>query len=126
VPLAAFVQFGDVAMVSVTRMRRGVSPFKGGTDHTSHRLVRAGLHPWAMLGVVGLASGVCGGLAMALAWTAPPPAVEIAVVVLAGVLVLGFETVIALRVPFENPAVASMPAAQPEVAAVAKPVATGR
>jgi UDP-GlcNAc:undecaprenyl-phosphate/decaprenyl-phosphate GlcNAc-1-phosphate transferase len=102
IPLAAFVQFGDVAMVSVTRIRRGVSPFQGGTDHTSHRLVRAGLHPWAMLGVVGFASGICGSLAVALALIAPDPIVEVAVVVVAGVLVLGFETVIALRIPFQS------------------------
>jgi UDP-GlcNAc:undecaprenyl-phosphate GlcNAc-1-phosphate transferase len=112
IPLAAFLQFGDVAMVSVTRMRRGVSPFQGGTDHTSHRLVRAGLHPWEMLGVVGLASGVCGGLAVALAWLAPDPVIEIVVVVVAGVLVLGFETIVALRVPFETPVVAAASAAQ--------------
>ncbi|MGD0018341.1 MAG: MraY family glycosyltransferase [Candidatus Limnocylindrales bacterium] len=107
IPLAAFVQFGDVAMVSVTRIRRGVSPFLGGTDHTSHRLVRAGLRPWEMLGVVGLASGVCGGLAMLLAWLAPSPMIEIIVVAAAGVLVLGFETIVALRVPFENPVAAA-------------------
>ena len=102
VPLAAFVQFGDVAMVSVTRIRRGVSPFTGGTDHTSHRLVRAGLNPWGMLAVVGLASGVCGGLAVLLTWLAPAPAVEIAAVIVAGILVLGFESIVALRIPFEN------------------------
>ena len=110
VPLAAFVQFGDVAMVSVTRMRRGVSPFKGGTDHTSHRLVRAGLRPWGMLAVVGLASGVCGGLAMLLAWLAPAPLIEVVVVAAAGVLVLGFETIVALRVPFENSAASAQTA----------------
>jgi UDP-GlcNAc:undecaprenyl-phosphate/decaprenyl-phosphate GlcNAc-1-phosphate transferase len=119
VPLAAFVQFGDVAMVSVTRIRRGVSPFKGGTDHTSHRLVRAGLNPWGMLGVVGLASGVCGGLAMLLAWMAPPPMVEIVVVAVAGVMVLGFETIIALHMPFEPPLPAA-PTAPPAAVAAAK------
>jgi UDP-GlcNAc:undecaprenyl-phosphate GlcNAc-1-phosphate transferase len=103
VPLAAFVQFGDVAMVSVTRIRRGVSPFKGGTDHTSHRLVRAGLDPWEMLVAVGFASFACGGLAVLLVLLAPPPAIEIAIVAIAGFLVLGFETVVALRVPFESP-----------------------
>jgi UDP-GlcNAc:undecaprenyl-phosphate GlcNAc-1-phosphate transferase len=127
VPLAAFVQFGDVAMVSVTRMRRGVSPFMGGTDHTSHRLVRAGLQPWQMLVVVGLASGVCGGLAMLLAWLAPPPVVEIAVVAVAGVVVLGFESIVALRIPFQNPAVAvAQPAAPVSAEAAGEPVGTGR
>jgi UDP-GlcNAc:undecaprenyl-phosphate/decaprenyl-phosphate GlcNAc-1-phosphate transferase len=119
VPLAAFVQFGDVAMVSVTRIRRGVSPFKGGTDHTSHRLVRAGLNPWSMLGVVGLASGVCGGLAMILAWLAPPPIIEIVVVAVAGVVVLGFETAIALHMPF-RPAAPPAAAVSQAAAAAAK------
>lgn len=126
IPLAAFVQFGDVAMVSVTRMRRGVSPFMGGTDHTSHRLVRAGLRPWEMLGVVGLASGVCGGLAMLLAWLAPDPMIEIVVVAAAGVLVLGFETVVALRIPFENPAAAADTPAQAASAVTAKAAGSSR
>ena len=53
--------------------------------------------------MVGLASGVCGGLAMLLAWLAPAPAIEIVVVVVAGVVVLGLEMIVALRIPFENP-----------------------
>ena len=125
IPLAAFVQFGDVAMVSVTRIRRGVSPFQGGTDHTSHRLVRAGLRPWEMLGVVGLASGVCGGLAVLLAWLAPDPLIEIAVVAAAGVLVLGFETVVALRAPFEAPVVTAGSIAQVAGAVTASKTAGG-
>ncbi len=125
IPLAAFVQFGDVAMVSVTRMRRGCSPFRGGTDHTSHRLVRAGLHPWEMLGVVALASAVCGGLAVLLTWLAPAPLVEIAIVAAAGVVVLGFETVVALRVPFETAAVLSDDCAPVAIPAVAAESASG-
>jgi UDP-GlcNAc:undecaprenyl-phosphate GlcNAc-1-phosphate transferase len=117
IPLAAFVQFGDVAMVSVTRLRRGVSPFTGGTDHTSHRLVRAGLQPWEMLVVVGLASAVCGGLAVVLSWLAPDPMLEIAVVALAGFMVLGFETAIALRVPFTPQPAVPLPVATPAPAA---------
>ncbi len=38
-----FVALFDTALVMVTRMIRGVSPFSGGTDHTSHRLVALGL-----------------------------------------------------------------------------------
>jgi UDP-GlcNAc:undecaprenyl-phosphate GlcNAc-1-phosphate transferase len=117
IPLAAFVQFGDVAMVSVTRLRRGVSPFTGGTDHTSHRLVRAGLQPWEMLVVVGLASAVCGGLAVVLSWLAPDPMLEVAVVALAGFMVLGFETAIALRVPFTPQPAVPLPVATPAPAA---------
>ncbi len=33
----------DTALVSITRLLRGQSPAKGGTDHTSHRLVAFGL-----------------------------------------------------------------------------------
>lgn len=125
VPLAAFVQFGDVAMVSVTRLRRGVSPFTGGTDHTAHRLRRAGLNPWGMLGVVALASGVCGLLSIMLGWLAPDPMIEIVMVAMAGVIVLSFETIVALIVPFQrtqpaDPAVPNGAALSPaEVAASA-------
>jgi UDP-GlcNAc:undecaprenyl-phosphate GlcNAc-1-phosphate transferase len=125
IPLAAFVQFGDVAMVSVTRMRRGCSPFRGGTDHTSHRLRRAGLDPWQMLGVVGFASGVCGGLAMLLAWLAPAPLIEIVVVVVAGFVVLGIESIIALRIPFENPVATAEPATTAASASTATEAASG-
>ncbi len=125
IPLAAFLQFGDVAMVTVTRMRRGQSPFQGGVDHTSHRLVRAGLEPSEMLLVVGLASGFCGGLAVLLSWLAPPPLLELVVVAAAGLLVLGFETVIAWRVPHvpvhkPAPAADSGVAAEPVVAPITR------
>jgi UDP-GlcNAc:undecaprenyl-phosphate GlcNAc-1-phosphate transferase len=33
----------DTTMVTISRLRRGVSPGKGGKDHTSHRLVAAGM-----------------------------------------------------------------------------------
>jgi UDP-GlcNAc:undecaprenyl-phosphate GlcNAc-1-phosphate transferase len=113
IPLAAFVQFGDVAMVSITRIRRGESPFQGGVDHTSHRLVRAGLQPLEMLVVVGLVSLSCGSLAVLLSWLAPPPALEVGVVVVAGLLVLGLETVIAWRVPHSGTDPTKAPTAAP-------------
>jgi UDP-GlcNAc:undecaprenyl-phosphate GlcNAc-1-phosphate transferase len=52
-PLPWAMQLGDLAMVSVTRLRRGESPIRGGTDHTSHRLLNAGLSDRGMLLVVG-------------------------------------------------------------------------
>lgn len=33
----------DTSVAVLTRLRRGISPFQGGRDHLSHRLVRAGL-----------------------------------------------------------------------------------
>jgi UDP-GlcNAc:undecaprenyl-phosphate/decaprenyl-phosphate GlcNAc-1-phosphate transferase len=100
IPLACFVQLGDVALVSVTRVRRGVSPFSGGTDHTSHRLVRAGFGPWGMLGLLTLAAAGCGGLAVLLTGLAPGGIVEIAVVTLAGCVVLALEGLVAWWLPY--------------------------
>ncbi len=42
-PLVLLVPIVDTAFVTVTRIARGVSPFRGGKDHLSHRLHRAGL-----------------------------------------------------------------------------------
>jgi UDP-GlcNAc:undecaprenyl-phosphate GlcNAc-1-phosphate transferase len=117
-PATCLLQLGDVAMVSVTRIRRGVSPFVGGTDHTSHRLVRAGLGSWGMLGTLTAASGACGVVAIFLAWRAPQPIVTVAVVVLAGVAVLAFEALVAVRFPFgeETPAESASPLLQTSIA----------
>jgi len=53
-------QLADVATVTVSRLVRRRPIFRGGTDHLSHRLVRAGFPvPKAVLVLV-LASAVCG------------------------------------------------------------------
>lgn len=53
----------DTSVAVLTRLRRGVSPFQGGRDHLSHRLVRAGLSRpvaavtlWALSGVFAFAA----------------------------------------------------------------------
>lgn len=57
----------DAATVTVSRLRRRRPVFRGGTDHLSHRLVRAGFPvPQAVLALV-LASGVCGVASLLLA-----------------------------------------------------------
>jgi UDP-GlcNAc:undecaprenyl-phosphate GlcNAc-1-phosphate transferase len=62
------VPLADVATVTVSRLRRGRPIFRGGTDHLSHRLVRAGFTvPQAVLALV-LASGVCGVASLLLAY----------------------------------------------------------
>jgi UDP-GlcNAc:undecaprenyl-phosphate GlcNAc-1-phosphate transferase len=33
----------DTSVAVISRVRRGISPFQGGQDHLSHRLMRAGL-----------------------------------------------------------------------------------
>jgi UDP-GlcNAc:undecaprenyl-phosphate GlcNAc-1-phosphate transferase len=69
-PLAVLfaVPLADAATVTVSRLRRGRPIFRGGTDHLSHRLVRAGFTvPQAVLALV-LASGVCGVASLLLAY----------------------------------------------------------
>jgi UDP-GlcNAc:undecaprenyl-phosphate GlcNAc-1-phosphate transferase len=62
------VPLADAATVTVSRLRRGRPVFRGGTDHLSHRLVRAGFTvPQAVLALV-LASGVCGVASLLLAY----------------------------------------------------------
>jgi UDP-GlcNAc:undecaprenyl-phosphate GlcNAc-1-phosphate transferase len=64
--LVLAVPLFDLALVSVSRVRRGVNPFTtAGTDHLSHRLATAGLsHRQAAVAVYCLATG-CGLLGVA-------------------------------------------------------------
>ena len=53
VPLVALsVPIFDTALVTVTRVLDGRSPFRGGADHASHRLVRLGLRVPTAVGLV--------------------------------------------------------------------------
>jgi UDP-GlcNAc:undecaprenyl-phosphate GlcNAc-1-phosphate transferase len=56
----------DTALVSVTRLARHVSPFQGGQDHTSHRLVRLGLPVPAAVGLLYGVDVVLGGAAIGM------------------------------------------------------------
>lgn len=67
-PLAILfaVPLVDTATVSVSRLRRGRPLFRGGLDHLSHRIVRAG---WPVPGAVALlmlGSAVCGAASLLL------------------------------------------------------------
>jgi UDP-GlcNAc:undecaprenyl-phosphate GlcNAc-1-phosphate transferase len=67
IPLAWSFQVGDLVMVFVTRLRRHASPFQGDVDHTSHRLMSAGLGPVAMLAALSLGAAAVGAVAVAAA-----------------------------------------------------------
>jgi UDP-GlcNAc:undecaprenyl-phosphate GlcNAc-1-phosphate transferase len=54
----------DTALVTVARIRHGISPFQGGRDHTSHRLVRIGLPVPIAVGIIALASLAHGWVAL--------------------------------------------------------------
>jgi UDP-GlcNAc:undecaprenyl-phosphate GlcNAc-1-phosphate transferase len=67
-PLILLVPIADTAFVAITRVARGVSPFKGGKDHLSHRLNRAGV-PVPVIAVLFSALTAALGL---VAWLAGP------------------------------------------------------
>jgi len=50
----------DVATVTISRRRRGRPILRGGTDHLSHRLCRYGMSVPGAVGLLVLASAVCG------------------------------------------------------------------
>lgn len=79
----------DTALVTVSRARRRRSPFQGGSDHTSHRLVQLGLsHARAVLTIYVTAT-VLGALAISLTRAHPLTAnLSFVGVVLAGVVLL--------------------------------------
>jgi UDP-GlcNAc:undecaprenyl-phosphate GlcNAc-1-phosphate transferase len=52
----------DISLVTFSRLRRGISPLRGGKDHTSHRLVTLGLTKREAVLVIYI---VCGALGMA-------------------------------------------------------------
>ena len=50
----------DTTMVFISRMRRGVSFFRGGVDHTTHRLSRYGMDKLSVALTVSLITGALG------------------------------------------------------------------
>jgi len=98
--LAVIAQLVDVALVVISRVRRGRSPFQGGTDHTSHRLLRAGLGAGGMLGaivVVASALAFIGLLAGSLAARGALPGLLLAGAAVG--LAIAVEIVLAHRLP---------------------------
>lgn len=81
----------DTTLVTLSRLRRGRSPFQGGSDHTSHRLTQLGLSkPRAVLTLY-VAAGVLGALAILLTRLEPLQAnVAFWVLILAGLVTLAF------------------------------------
>lgn len=54
----------DVTMVFISRLRRRISPLRGGIDHSSHRLARLGLGPLGATLSLDLISGTLGMIAV--------------------------------------------------------------
>lgn len=56
----------DTTLVTISRLRHGRSPFQGGRDHLSHRLVRVGIPVPAAVVLIYTAAAGMGGLALVL------------------------------------------------------------
>jgi len=75
VPIAVMaVPIIDALLVSVSRVRRGLSPIRPGKDHTSHRLVSIGIPPRAAVGLIYFASASCGWLGVIIVHSRPATA----------------------------------------------------
>jgi UDP-GlcNAc:undecaprenyl-phosphate GlcNAc-1-phosphate transferase len=59
----------DTTVAVISRLRRHISPFQGGQDHLSHRLIRAGLSRKQAAISLWLLSGVYGALAILISKT---------------------------------------------------------
>jgi UDP-GlcNAc:undecaprenyl-phosphate GlcNAc-1-phosphate transferase len=84
----------DTSLVVFTRLREGRSPFKGATDHTSHRLVAMGLHPRAAVINLYVACFLLGISALVIS-QAP---VEVALPIGAGIAIIGVGCFIILEI----------------------------
>jgi len=56
----------DTTLVVVSRIRRGVSPFEGGKDHLSHRLMRLGVTVRRGVSIILLSATTCGSIGVGL------------------------------------------------------------
>ncbi|MEX2555852.1 MAG: MraY family glycosyltransferase [Actinomycetota bacterium] len=56
----------DTGLVTISRLHRGVSPFQGSADHTSHRLVRTGMTVRGAVTVIYVAAIASGWLAIVM------------------------------------------------------------
>jgi UDP-GlcNAc:undecaprenyl-phosphate GlcNAc-1-phosphate transferase len=81
----------DTALVVISRTARRVPVYNGGTDHTSHRLLRLGMPTRVVATVITLVSAACAGLGVLVGrGTLPalPVAVPLAVIATVGLAAL--------------------------------------
>lgn len=76
VPIAVIIALAtvalfDTALVSVSRLANGRSPFLGGKDHTSHRLMKMGLSVRQAVAVIYLSAGLFDGAAIVMSELGP-------------------------------------------------------
>ena len=88
----------DTTLVVISRTQRRVPIYIGGTDHTSHRLLRLGLSTRAVASSIAIVTAMCAGLGLAVGRGVLEPAPVIAPVALLGVGML----IALLRLPAES------------------------
>ena len=77
----------DAVLVTLSRARRGIGVTQGGTDHSSHRLARAGLPQWAAVAVLWATQAVvCLGALVIARHGRTVDVVVLAVLAVAGVI----------------------------------------
>ena len=128
VPLAWAVQFGDLGMVFITRLRRRTSPFRGGVDHTSHRLISAGLGPIGVLVALSAFGALVGAAAVWLSASVGDFRLVAVAAIIVAILVAAFEALVAWRLPYghKQKAPTQTQTARPgDVDGVPAPIVTG-
>jgi len=87
--LACATAVFDTSLVTISRIRAGRSPFQGGRDHVSHRLVNLGLPVPVAVGTIYLGSVGLGVLAFAISDLDPTSAFLLAGLVIVTLTVVG-------------------------------------
>jgi UDP-GlcNAc:undecaprenyl-phosphate GlcNAc-1-phosphate transferase len=94
--LALGIPILDTSLVTISRVLHGRSPFQGGQDHLSHRLVRLGLPVPAAVGVIYVVAASFGGVALVVSLVGQTAAYIVA----GSLLVVGVILILVLlRVP---------------------------
>ena len=89
----------DTTVAVISRLYRGISPFQGGRDHLSHRLMRVGLARKSTAITLWALAAIYGGLALAL-YTWPDTEGNL-IMAIAAIAWLG-KLVAFLRIPSEG------------------------
>lgn len=72
VPVALLaVPILDALLVSLSRVRKGLSPIQPGKDHISHRLVKLGIPSGGAVTLLHFASAACGWIGVTIAYARP-------------------------------------------------------
>lgn len=79
----------DTSLVTITRLLGGRSPFHGGRDHVSHRLIRLGLDVPRAVALLCAGGAALGGLGVLVAWLGGTAGLALAALATLVVVILG-------------------------------------